>query len=188
MDNFWIYFQLGIQHITDLQGADHMLFVIALSSTFKLSEWRKLLVLITAFTIGHSLSLALSTFNYVIINIYWIELLIPSTILLTALFNIWLFDKYNIKRTYWLPAIFGVIHGLGFSNYLKALLGFNENIMSSLLAFNLGLEIGQIFIILIFSICLAFVYKTIKVDKRIVIRAINFIIALLSLGFIYKSV
>lgn len=149
LQEFLLYFELGIKHILDWQGYDHILFVMALCGVYSWLEWQKLLILITAFTIGHSLTLALSVFNLITVKSSLIEFLIPVTIGITSLLNIlqknqnsgsWLF-------TYLLTLMFGLIHGMGFSGYLKSLLG--PNITAPLLAFNVGLEVGQLIIILL---------------------------------------
>jgi len=157
MDNFKVYFGLGYDHIMDIKGYDHILFIVALAAIYLLKDWRKVLILVTAFTIGHSITLALSTLNYVLIKAEIIEFLIPVTIFITAFAN--LFKKESslksvkkIQLNYILALGFGLIHGLGFSNYLKSLLGKSSNIVTELLAFNLGLEVGQIIIVLSFLI------------------------------------
>lgn len=166
MSEFQTYFTLGYQHILDWQGYDHMIFLLALVAPFSIMEGKKILLLITAFTIGHSVSLVLSTFNLVNIDSDLIELLIPVTILVTALINITVHEK--LKNThFFIVVFFGLIHGVGFSGYLKSLLGFEENIVVPLLSFNVGLEIGQIifsallmFILVIMSKALAFKLRT----------------------------
>jgi len=151
MQDFWLYFQLGRDHIADLKGYDHILFVTALCLRYLLKDWKKVLVLVTAFTIGHSITLALSVLNYVTISVKWIEFLIPVTIAVTALSNIWQKDfqfKTKFPLIYFFALFFGLIHGLGFSNYLKSLLGHETNIVGKLFAFNVGLEFGQILIVM----------------------------------------
>jgi ABC-type antimicrobial peptide transport system permease subunit len=161
MDQFKLYFQLGYEHIIDLNGIDHILFVVALCSIYLAQDWKKVLILVTAFTIGHSVTLALSTFELVNFRTDMIEFLIPVTIFITALSN--LFRKEGsvspraLNLNYFFALFFGLIHGLGFSNYLKSLLGKSESIITQLLAFNLGLELGQIIIVVIFMI-ISFVF------------------------------
>jgi ABC-type antimicrobial peptide transport system permease subunit len=156
MDQFKLYFQLGYEHIIDINGFDHILFVVALCAIYLAQDWKKVLILVTAFTIGHSITLALSTFELVNFRTDLIEFLIPVTIFITALSN--LFRKEGglntraLNLNYFFALFFGLIHGLGFSNYLKSLLGKSESIISQLLAFNLGLELGQIIIVVIFMI------------------------------------
>ncbi|MET0298686.1 MAG: HupE/UreJ family protein [Flavitalea sp.] len=150
MQDFWLYFQLGFEHIADFAGYDHIIFVIALCLRYTFDDWKKILVLITAFTIGHSITLALSTLQYINVSAEWIEFLIPVTIVFTALSNISQKDfkfKTKFPLIYFLALFFGLIHGLGFSNYLKSLLGRNNNIVAELFAFNAGLEIGQLIIV-----------------------------------------
>lgn len=150
MQDFWLYFELGWQHILDWQGYDHILFVLALCGIYTIKDWKKVLLLVTAFTIGHSITLALSVLNIVRVNASVIEFLIPVTILITALSNI--ISKKpkakGIRLKYFLALIFGLIHGMGFSNYLKSLLGKSSNIVAELFAFNIGLEFGQVIIVL----------------------------------------
>ena len=146
---FKTYLELGFDHILDLNGYDHILFVIALCAVYKYSQWKNILILVTAFTIGHSLTLALSALDLVVFKADIIEFLIPLTILLTAFFNILKKEKDNDKvmANYGLALFFGLIHGLGFSNFFKSLLGREENITGPLFAFNVGVELGQIVIV-----------------------------------------
>lgn len=164
MQDFPLYFQLGWQHILDWQGYDHILFVIVLCGTYTLADWKKVLILVTAFTIGHSITLALSVFNIIAINTPLIEFLIPVTILITAISNILVKRQKpkGQKFKYTMALFFGLIHGLGFSNYLKSLLGKSNSITAELFAFNVGLEFGQILIvigILILSFVLIWIVK-----------------------------
>ena len=148
---FKIYLELGFDHILDIKAYDHILFVLTLCSVYAMKDWKKILVLVTAFTLGHSLTLALSVLNIVTVNPTLIETLIPITIIITALTNIFYSkdNNENIKALYTMAAFFGLIHGLGFSNYLKALLGNEESVTLPLLAFNIGVELGQILIVLL---------------------------------------
>jgi len=151
MNEFWMYTQIGFNHIANLSGMDHILFVAALCIRYQLSDWKKWLVLITAFTIGHSITLVLSVFNYLDFSTNWIEFLIPITILITTISNMFVKQftfKTRFPVIYFFALFFGLIHGLGFSFYLKSLLGIQQNVAPALLAFNLGLEIGQILIVM----------------------------------------
>lgn len=157
MDDFLIYLRLGFDHITDPAGYDHILFVIALCAVYTLQQWRQVLILVTAFTIGHSITLALATLQLITYKTALIELLIPITILITAITNFFFQEPKSRTLTkaqptnhpwrYGLALVFGLIHGMGFSNYLRSLLGREANIIKPLLAFNIGLEIGQILIV-----------------------------------------
>lgn len=155
MSEFQLYFLLGKDHILDYRnGYDHILFVLALCAVYVVRDWKKILILVTAFTIGHSITLALSTLNLISVNVTLIEFLIPLTIFITAVAN--LFKKEDnlshrkVQANYFFALFFGLIHGMGFSNYLKSLLGKDQSIVSQLFAFNLGLEFGQIVIVAIF--------------------------------------
>ncbi|MFN8354080.1 MAG: HupE/UreJ family protein [Spirosomataceae bacterium] len=164
MSDFYIYLQLGFDHITDLNGYDHILFVVALCAIYRFKDWRQVLVLVTAFTLGHSITLALATLKVIEYSTDLIEFLIPITILATAVLNFFqkntegLFQKeQNSKARYPMAMVFGLIHGMGFSNYLRSLLGREESILTPLFAFNVGLEIGQIIIVLL-VLSLAFLF------------------------------
>jgi hypothetical protein len=150
MQDFPLYFELGWQHILDWKGYDHVLFVMVLCGTYLLADWKKVLILVTAFTIGHSITLALSVLKIIHVKTDLIEFLIPVTIVITAVSNL-LAGKSKpkgIQLKYVLALFFGLIHGLGFSNYLNSLLGKSTNIVAELFAFNVGLEFGQILIVL----------------------------------------
>ena len=167
MENFALFFELGWQHILDLQGYDHILFVAVLCGIYLIRDWRKVLILVTAFTVGHSITLALSVYDQIRFDTTVIEFLIPVTIVITAVTNI--FNKKNatdkITFNYIMALLFGLIHGLGFSNYLKSLLGKDTSIVQELLAFNIGLEIGQIAIVAVI-LCISFLAVQIFQVKR----------------------
>jgi hypothetical protein len=153
----FMYARLGFEHIADLKGYDHIVFITGLCALYTAADWRRLLWLVTAFTLGHSVTLALSTLNVILLPSAWVEFLIPLTIVLTCIQNIvtvqrggeaaFQHHKRQEQRSYLLAAVFGLIHGLGFSTYLKSLLGANERIVTQLLAFNIGLELGQLLIV-----------------------------------------
>lgn len=152
---FSTYFTLGLQHIADPKAYDHIVFIIALCAVYRLVEWRKVAVLVTAFTIGHCITLALAALKIVTPNYPLIEKLIPITIAITAIYNVLkkidpaetaLFSK-NINLNYIFALVFGLIHGLGFSNFFRELLGNEADVVQPLLAFNLGIEAGQLMIV-----------------------------------------
>ncbi len=158
MSEIFAYLSLGYQHITDIYGFDHILFIGSLCAIYSLINWKDVLILVTAFTIGHSITLALATLNLVSVNSELVEVAIPITIIITCLFNffhrfpksIYTKVKNNTWSRYIMALGFGLIHGLGFSNYLRSLLGAEASIFSPLLSFNIGLEVGQLFIVAIF--------------------------------------
>lgn len=160
---------MGFDHISDLQGFDHMLFIVVLCAIYTLDDWKKVSFLITAFTIGHSITLALSSFKIISVNPSLVEVLIPCTILFTSLNNLVLNAKYkgsNVKANYLLALFFGFIHGMGFSNYFNALMIDSMNILFPLFSFNLGLEIGQLMIIFVFFLCYFLAHKFFKINQH----------------------
>ncbi|GAA4137672.1 HupE/UreJ family protein [Sphingobacterium kyonggiense] len=167
MSDFSIYFQLGWQHILDLNGYDHILFVLVLCCSYTLKDWKRLLWLVTAFTLGHSITLALAVFKIVKVDTAWIEFLIPITILLTAIYNL---PKRRTQRNPWvlysMTLFFGLIHGLGFSNYLQSLLGQEASILVPLLSFNIGLEFGQLIIVFFVILLSELMLKIFQVSNR----------------------
>ena len=165
MNQFSAYLEMGFGHISDLKGYDHILFIIVLCAVYNYSDWRKVAILITAFTIGHSTTLALSALKIVVGNSYWIEILIPVTILFASIHNI-SFKESNSKTNhvynYLLVLAFGFIHGLGFSSFFNALMGDSMNITLPLFAFNIGLELGQLLIVALYF---TFQYLINKIKK-----------------------
>ena len=164
MDFFGFYVKLGFEHISDFAGYDHMLFLVALCAIYKIQQWKNILILVTAFTIGHSVTLVLSSLDLFTIPSNIIEFLIPVTIFLTAINNI-INSNLAVKSTkmnknYSMALFFGFIHGMGFSNYFKALLMESSSIAIPLLGFNIGIELGQILVVFfIVSIAYLFISK-----------------------------
>lgn len=153
------YLRLGMHHIADLRGYDHILFVAALTVAYRPADWRRLLWLVTAFTLGHSITLALATLNVIRVNARLIETGIAATIVATSLMAIVVVagsapgDDVPVSARgqnarYLMAAGFGLIHGLGFSSFLRSLLGEGESLVVPLVSFNVGLELGQLSIVL----------------------------------------
>lgn len=162
MHEFWFYIKIGFQHVLDLSAYDHILFLVALALPFTFKSWKKVVLLATIFTVAHCVSLYLSAFNILVMDVSLIEFLIPVTILLTALFNInyakaSIQDK-SIALHVFATAFFGLIHGFGFSNHFKMLMAGQENKIASLLGFATGIEISQVCIVMI-SLCLAYLLQ-----------------------------
>ena len=152
MHSISFYLELGFRHISDLAGYDHILFLIVLCAIYQLHQWKTLLVLVTAFTVGHSVTLALTSFSVISIKSEVIEFLIPMTIIATAIHNLFIKQGSQISvrtRAYWMALFFGFIHGMGFANYFRALLIDESSIFVPLLGFNLGIELGQLFFVLL---------------------------------------
>ncbi|MGB2327310.1 MAG: HupE/UreJ family protein [Flavobacteriaceae bacterium] len=153
------FFQSGWEHIVDINAYDHLLFVMTLCAAFKLKEWKQILIIITAFTIGHSGTLILSAFDIIPTDPKLIDLLIPFTIMLTAIANVINYEKNrkfsDAKIKYLIALVFGLIHGLAFASNFKFML-FSDDILMPLFLFNIGIEAGQLFIVLLFMIALWF--------------------------------
>ena len=170
MSQFWLYFRLGLEHVLDWQAYDHILFLIVLVTAYTFSSWKRILWLVTLFTIGHTLALFLSVYGIVKVDSAWVELLIPVTIILTALYNIISASKKernkNHNPLYFTTVFFGLIHGLGFSTYFKMVAANTESKFLPLLEFALGIETAQV-IVVIAVIILGFIAQNIfSVSKR----------------------
>lgn len=168
MSDFWLYFNLGLNHVLDWKAYDHILFLIVLCAAYSFSSWKKILILVTLFTLGHTLSLLLVNYNIVSVSSGVIEFLIPITILVTAIYNI--LSSGKGKKTdkmglyYMVTIFFGLIHGLGFASFFSAL--DSGTSFLPLLEFALGIEAAQIIVVIIFLI-LAFIFQTIfRFNKR----------------------
>ena len=167
MDIFKTWFMVGFDHILNVQALDHILFVLALVVIYKPNMIKQIVILITAFTIGHSVTLILSALDIINYNQKVIEFAIPLTIVITSLNNILNRKKIITKAmgtNYIIALVFGLIHGLGFANYLKALL-FQDNIILELFSFNVGIEAAQLIVVFIFSI-ISFVGSNYIFKKR----------------------
>jgi hypothetical protein len=149
MQNLGFYFDLGWHHIIAWDALDHLLFVLALSAIYLIGNWKQVLILVTAFTAGHSLTLALSVYDIVRVNSKWVEFLIPCTIIVTALFNFFQknYQPRSLRLNYFLALFFGLIHGLGFANAIRFMMSKDESMGWSLFGFNIGLEVGQIVVV-----------------------------------------
>ncbi|MEJ7589359.1 MAG: HupE/UreJ family protein [Ferruginibacter sp.] len=149
MSNFALYFAMGWHHIISLDALDHILFITALAAIYLAGNWKQVLILITAFTLGHSLTLALSVYDVIQLNGKWIEFLIPCTIIATAFLNFMVKDFHprSLRINYLLSLFFGFVHGMGFANTIRFMLAKDQEIAVPLIAFNIGLEAGQILVV-----------------------------------------
>ena len=168
MTDFGFYFSLGWEHIVSWDALDHQLFILALAAIYLLKDWRQVLVLVTAFTIGHSLTLALTVLNIIHFPSNWIEFLIPCTIIATAITNLFQknFTPRSIRINYFLALFFGLIHGMGFANKLRYILAQDQSIGWSLFGFNVGLEAGQIMVVMIVLVLSYSFVQLLKVNRR----------------------
>jgi hypothetical protein len=188
MSDFQLYFQLGVEHIADIQAYDHLLFIVSLCLLYTLNSWKKVLILVTAFTIGHSITLALSALNLINVNSDLIEFLIPLTIIATCLYNLYIINRKQKNKKIWIhylaALLFGLIHGMGFANYLKSLIFESDALIVPLFSFNIGIELGQIVIVLVYFILLVLISSFIKINHKIWVTSISFVILLVSIGLI----
>jgi len=168
MSDFVFYFDLGWKHIISLDALDHQLFILALAAVYTFKNIKQVLILVTAFTIGHSLTLALSVLDVIRFSSKWVEFLIPCTIFITALNNILRVDKKDgsAKVNYYLALGFGLIHGMGFANSIRIMLAQDQSIGMGLFGFNIGLEAGQIIVVAIILILAWLFMNLLRVSRR----------------------
>lgn len=190
MNDWQIWFETGITHILDINGYDHMLFISLLVFAFPVTDWKKLLILITAFTVGHSITLLLSVVDLVRVPQQYTELLIILTIITAALHL--LFNSKNPVKggsvIYIIICCFGLIHGLGFSYLLKAMLNHHQGILVPLMMFNIGLEVGQVVLVVLMVLVLILVDKYAKPIERPLKMSCISVILVLSLFLCYSRI
>ncbi|AXT61355.1 HupE/UreJ family protein [Aquimarina sp. AD10] len=179
MSEFWLYVKLGFSHVLDWNAYDHILFLIVLTVGYTFDQWKKVLILVTIFTLGHTISLILGTYNVVSVNSRLVEFLIPVTILVTAIFNV-LSSKGGSRNgkmgiLYATTLFFGLIHGLGFSSYFKAISSNVSSKILPLIEFALGVELSQIvvvFIVIFISFIMQTFFRFSKRDWILVISSV----------------
>jgi hypothetical protein len=179
MSEFWIYFQICLKHVLDIHAYDHVLFLTALTTPYAFKDWKRILLLVTVFTVGHTLALLLSVFGIIAVKANLVEFLIPITILVAAIFNLFTAGKASknesVNLVFFLTLFFGIIHGLGFSNYFKTILGGTPSSkLVPLLEFALGIEAAQlivVFVVLILSYIVQTVFRFSKRDWALVMSA-----------------
>ena len=188
MNDIAFYFTLGWQHIISLDALDHQIFILALIVLYTLQEWKHVFILITAFTLGHFITLALSTLHIVTVPSNLVEFLIPCTIFITAAANI-IKPANGLKKVqlnYTLAMFFGLIHGLGFANALQLMLARDQSLGWSLLSFNLGLEAGQIAVVILLLLLAHIFIFYLKVKRRYWIVIISSVVLLVSIKMIIE--
>jgi hypothetical protein len=168
MQDFGLYFQLGWEHIIGKNALDHQLFIAALAAIYLLKDWKQVLILVTAFTIGHSLTLALSVLDIIRVPGEWVEFLIPLTIVITAITNLFQkeFTPRTIRINYFLALFFGLIHGMGFANSIRWMMTKNDSLGWNLFGFNVGLEVGQIVVVVFLLILAQVIVGVFKANRR----------------------
>jgi hypothetical protein len=150
MQDFIFYFLIGWKHILSWDATDHIYFIGALAIIYSFKDWKKVLVLVTAFTIGHAFTLYLSALDIFRFSVEWVEFAIPCTIVITAASNLLIKQEKKTKGIlqYVMAIGFGLVHGMGYANYIRMMLSSNQSLVSSLFSFNVGLELGQILVVL----------------------------------------
>ena len=191
-DIFYSYTKLGFQHIVDIESLDHILFVITLCAVYELSEWRKIAIVITAFTLGHSITLVLAALKIIVPNRYLIELLIPVTILISGVFNL-VSQKYDIQSAklyvkYAFALFFGLIHGMSFSSFFSDIMGDSSSIVFPLFSFNVGIELGQFFVILLYYSFVYALYRLLKIEYSRFAWVFSMLGILVSFYLIFKRI
>ncbi|SFI15604.1 HupE/UreJ family protein [Halpernia frigidisoli] len=190
MQDFFFYLKLGWSHIIAFDALDHQLFILALVAVYAMKDLKKILILVTAFTIGHSLTLALSVLDLVRFPSNWVEFLIPVTISITAIGNILMFKNTEklMKLNYFLALIFGLIHGMGFANSARMMIAREQNIFAPLLGFNIGLELGQIAIVLLILGFEFILFKYFKLNKKYWLIAVSSVALIFSLSMVLNRI
>jgi hypothetical protein len=168
MSDFKFYFQFGWEHIINKSALDHIFFIAALAAIYMLKDWKQVLILVTAFTIGHTITLILSTKQIIEVNSNWVEFLIPCTIVLTALSNLFQknFTSRSVRINYFLALFFGLIHGLAFANTLRMIIAEDQSFALSMFSFSVGLELGQILIVFLILLLAQLFIGLLKVERR----------------------
>lgn len=183
MNDFSMYFEVGWGHIITTQALDHIFFIAALAAIYMLKNWQPVLILVTAFTLGHAITLLLSAKEIVNVNIEVVEFLIPCTIVFTAASNLFLknFTPGAIRINYFLALFFGLIHGLAFAETLKFMLASNQSFVFPWISFSVGLELGQILIVFLILFLAQLIVGVLKLNRRIWVALISIPVLVLAL-------
>lgn len=191
MEDFLFYIKLGLNHVLDFGAYDHILFLSALAIPFTFKSWKKVVLLATVFTITHCLSLMLSVYKIVVVDVSLIEFLIPVTIFLTAIFNILYHSMLQAHKTIVFhilaTAFFGLVHGFGFSNYFKMLVSGEEEKVMPLIGFAGGIELSQILIVLFVLIIAYLVQHILKVKQSYFIWVTSILVLLITIPLLYHT-
>lgn len=190
MQDFSMYFGLGWDHIISREALDHLLFIVALCVIYRFEDWKRVLILVTAFTIGHFLTLILSVTDVIRANSEWVEFLIPITIVTTALYNLFKPNLQSATATfpYTLALVFGLVHGLGYANAIRFVLVEEQSLGWSLFAFNLGLEIGQIVVVLTALILGELVLRNTPLQRRYWVVIVSSIVILVAMNMVINRI
>ncbi len=175
MSDFIFYFKIGWEHIITTEALDHIMFVTVLAAIYLLRDWKQVLILVTAFTIGHAITLLLSAKGLVEVNVGLVEFLVPCTIVLTGITNLFqkTFTPRSIRINYFLALFFGLIHGLAFAETLKMILASDQDFILAWISFSIGLELGQILVVLAILLLAQLVVRYMKISRRSWVQSIS---------------
>ncbi len=191
LDNFWFNVQYGINHVLDFNGYDHVLFLMALTVPYTFRDWKRILILVSTFTLGHTLSLVLAAYDIVSINGNLVEFLIPITILIVALYNIFTAGKKSKEQKigvlFLTTLFFGLIHGLGFAREFKMFIGKAESKIMPLIEFALGIEIAQVIIVFVVLFLGFFTQTIFRFSRRDWIMVLSAIVVGLVIPMLIES-
>ena len=191
LDNFWFNVQYGINHVLDFNGYDHVLFLMALTVPYTFRDWKRILILVSTFTLGHTLSLVLAAYNIVSINGSLVEFLIPITILIVALYNMFTAGKKSKEQKigvlFLTTLFFGLIHGLGFAREFKMFIGKAESKVMPLIEFALGIEIAQVIIVFVVLFLGFFTQTIFRFSRRDWIMVLSAIVVGLVIPMLIES-
>lgn len=191
LENFWFHVEYGINHVLDINAYDHVLFLIGLTAPYAFKDWKRVLLLVSMFTLGHTLSLVLAAYGIVSVNASLVEFLIPITILIVALYNVFTAgkgaQKEKIGILFFSTLFFGIIHGLGFAREFRMLVGDSDNKLILLFEFALGIELAQVIIVFV-VLFLSYIFQTIfRFSKRDWVMVISSIIIGLVIPMLLNS-
>lgn len=190
MEDFGFYFQFGWDHIIDIGALDHIFFIAALAAIYMLKDWKQVLILVTAFTLGHAITMILSSKNLIEVNTGWIEFLIPCTIVVTALSNLFqkTFTQRTIRINYFLALFFGLIHGLAYANLIKFMITGEQDFVWSWFSFSVGLEAGQILVVFLILLLAQLFVGIFKLNRRIWVMTVSVAVLIFALKMAIERV
>lgn len=191
MEDFIFYIKLGLNHVLDFAAYDHVLFLIVLALPFTFKSWKKVILLATVFTIAHCISLFLSVYEILVMDVSLIEFLIPVTIFATALFNLIYvksaLENRDLSLHFFATAFFGLIHGFGFSNYFKMLMSEEEEKLTSLLGFATGIEISQVLIVLVILSISYLLLSLLKIKSQVYVTIASILVLLITIPMLIAA-
>ena len=191
LENFWFNVEYGMNHVLDINAYDHVLFLIVLTIPYIFKDWKRVLLLVTVFTLGHTLSLTMAAYGTFSVSDDLVEFLIPVTILVVALFNVFTAGKgaqrEKVGVLFLSTLFFGLVHGLGFAREFKMFVGSSESKLVPLLEFALGIEIAQVIVVFL-VLFLGFLFQTVfRFSKRDWIMVVSSVVVGLVIPMLLSS-